>query len=211
MTSGRTNGHTSSPESEDGTTPSNSQDGQQLGLFGRALPRVSRSASPGNDVDSVMRGTFGPNGSGSSESADLQRSLENKLRQMMASGGSTLCVLTWKTKATPLGRQISLLRASALRTSDNGFGFAPWPTPMSGSPKTVAYNEAGDTCNGRRTRILVQAPGTISSGLPVGTENPGQLSKNFSRWLMGYPVEWSNCAPTGTRSCRKSQRRSSNL
>ena len=50
----------------------------------------------------------------------------------MASRGSTLFVLTWKTRATPWGRRICALRASALRTS--GSGFSSWPSPNAREP-----------------------------------------------------------------------------
>jgi hypothetical protein len=45
----------------------------------------------------------------------------------------------------------------------------------------------------------------LLSGSPAGTEKPGQLNPAFSRWLMGYPPEWDVCAPTATRSSRKSR------
>ena len=38
-----------------------------------------------------------------------------------------------------------------------------WPTPMAGSPKTETYNEAGDTCNGRKTRLLLSGWGTTTT------------------------------------------------
>jgi hypothetical protein len=42
--------------------------------------------------------------------------------------GSTLYAMTWKARHTPSGRSIFALRASARRTSGNGF--TSWPTPQ---------------------------------------------------------------------------------
>jgi hypothetical protein len=51
--------------------------------------------------------------------------------------------------------------------------------------------------------LVNDALGTISSAFPAATEKRGQLNPAFSRWLMGYPEEWDDCAPTATRSSRK--------
>ena len=57
----------------------------------------------------------------------MSLSLASRLRQNLASLGSTLFTLTWKDRATPSGRLICALRASALRTSASAC--TSWPTP----------------------------------------------------------------------------------
>ena len=79
---------------------------------------------------------------------------------------------------------------------------AGWPTPMAGSPATETYNEAGDSCNSRKTRLLVS--GETPTGSSAPTTRRGQLNPAHSRWLMGLPRDWDDFAPSASwKSKRK--------
>ena len=84
-----------------------------------------------------------------------------------------------------------------------------WPTTTTmdhkGSGPTVIRRDGVD----RTFQRLDYATeiGTLATGSPAGTGSGGQLNPAHSRWLMGYPIEWDDCAPTEMPSSRRSRQK----
>ena len=126
-TSRGTRKRTSSPASEDGLGLYDSQDGQMMLLSGPVAARASRSRKPGSAKAPRTSATCGRSGEISSPSADLQSSLESRLRAHLDVNGSLEYVLKWKHWDMKSGPQICALRASARRISDKGC--SGWRSP----------------------------------------------------------------------------------
>ena len=119
-------------ESEFGIMHSGLPDGQKTVQSGQEVALAKVSARQAKERGLMTSGTYGQRGNGSLVSANLRLSLENRLRRLLTTDGSTLYSMTLKDKVTPAGRIVRRLAASAHRTSDNGCTLLDllkgWPT-----------------------------------------------------------------------------------
>src|SRR5690606_28095840 len=102
-------------------------------------------------------GPYGGRGAGSSISVGLQLSLASRLRVLMDVDGSPEYELTWSQWDMPWGPPICRLRASARRTSGNGFGGlrGGWATPKASDGtggRTTATEGGGNVHLDRQAR-----------------------------------------------------------
>jgi hypothetical protein len=180
---------TSSPGSASGPTPSAEQDGLTTVLYGQDHVRVSLSARQAKEQGLMMSGTCGQLFTTSSASAALTLSLVSKLQAKTVSLGSTLYSLTWKQRATPAGRSISALRASARRTSvkDSGGSENGWVTPQARDWK----GPEGKALKGITADLPMQAQ---SSGWPT----PQVADDNMSRVENPQEYSWERLKTRGT-------------
>ena len=117
---------TSSAGSEAGPTPLSLPDGETA-RSGRAPALVSRFRARESDRAKLINDISGPLFSGSSPSDGLQRSLENRLQELLEGNGSPLYELTWKKSDMLLGPPILQRRALEHRTPASEC--SGWPTP----------------------------------------------------------------------------------
>lgn len=137
----------------------------------------------------------------------------------------------WPTPAVSLITNDVNMRSTDGRTKPNKLGWASamaaWPTPTCQSPNSlrgkgqdpIKRKEQGHTVNltdavnfvELNQPIRITASGQMLTGSDAGIESSGQLNPTHSRWLMGFPPEWDDCAVTAMQSFRKSLPNSSQL
>jgi hypothetical protein len=196
------------PVSGAGNTPSISLDGLDPSGPGVALASpfpLQAAAGPEQTID-----TFGPSSFGSSPTANLQSSLESRLRERLGGNGSPEYELTWKHWDMPAGVPICALRASARHTLGNGC--IGWPTLIKRDGATLLRAQRAPNATGSEPMAWV---GGLVTG--IVTENRAGLrmevsvglNPEWASWLMGFPAEWAQLAPSATRSFRNSPQNSS--
>jgi hypothetical protein len=202
--------------SESGHTHSDRQVSQTIHPSGQDHAPANPSHQQGEELAQQTSDISGPNSTVWSRSAALQESLASRLQVRLEPLGSTMYRLTWRKKTTPQGWSYFQLAASAHRIKDSASTGLPkthWPTPIKSDARGSAGAEPRKMAELPNLVKLtgpmrLTATGQIQIGSTAETTNGGQLNPAHSRWLMGLPTEWDDCAATVTLSSHRKRKHS---
>lgn len=115
-------------------------DGLTTDLFGPAPVRASRSARRARVSEQMIQGICGRTFIASSVPVGPLSSWESRLRERLATLGSTESALIWRSKNTPAGASISRLAPSMRHTNGTDFTGSPWQTPLASDVRKQSEN-----------------------------------------------------------------------
>jgi hypothetical protein len=114
------------------------------------------------------------------------------------------------TPEQALRRKEGLPCGQSVTTLDHQAQLAYWTTPQAHDVwgRSAGQKEKHGTKHGCAC-LMRDALGVIPTGSPAETGKAGQLNPAHSRWLMGLPPTWDDCAVTAMQLLPKRRRKSS--
>lgn len=109
----------------------------------------------------------------------------------------------WMTPRTPTGGPSSNMNPAHMHKLEEEVTLCGWAMPTGRDYKDGASNLENVPINGLLGRQV------SLSRAPTGNKGGYRLNPHFSRWLMGFPPAWCDCAATAMQSFPKQRRSSS--
>lgn len=199
----------SSPDGEAGRSPSPSPESPALDLFGQEVAPASPTQRQAKAAPNRMSATYGRIGTGSSESAALQKSLESKLHRLLPTDGSMMWPLIWKRKTTPSLRQYCQLALQAVSTEEIAHGLWPTPTVTGNNNRAGMSAKSGDgLATAAKKAVLWPTPRTsdCKGGQMPKKQGSPMLNQLLALWTTPNARDWKDTQgmqrmrPDGSRS-----------
>ncbi len=148
--------------------------------------------------------TWKPWATSSGRSRSRLRASVRRISETGCTGWPTTTTRDWKDGGNP---EVNVELNSLL---GRVVWLAGWPTPLVGGTSPASHGQiSGDY---RRAMEVIKdvpqptrltATGELLIGSSAGMESGGQLAPSHSRWLMGLPRAWDECAPKSLPNSRK--------
>lgn len=214
MTLKATRNAISSPVEDCGQLQLDLLDGLTTHRSGPALAPVSRSRRPEKGSEPMIQGICGRTFIASSVPAGPLSSWESRLRERLATVGSTEFALIWREKTSPLGQSISRLAVSTRHTNGTGSIGSQWTTPVateSGNRK-ARYAQGGTALTMQMHQVSCWVTpsardGKDSAGMAAQAGDrkrvdqlPRQMAQNADQWPTMTALDRPNSDQTLAKS-----------
>ncbi len=189
----------SSPAAACGPSQQGSPDGRMIDRSGPAPVPASRSRKQASEPEQMIQGICGRTFIASSVPAGPLSSWESRLRERLATVGSTESALIWRAKTTPAGQSISRLAPSMRHTNGTDCIGSRWTTVSARDGKDSAGMSLEPRKDGRSRIDLLPREMISYSATPRASDGAkGGPNMSFGAGGTPLPAQMYSYNPTPT-------------